>query len=65
MEVVKGAIALGRHWREAFSQKRWDKLISHVPFHKLSYRVNEAIMGDKNNYYNWVLNLYLKDKNQA
>ena len=51
---------LQRHWNESFSQKKWDKLTSIVDFHKLTYRVDEKIKEDKNNYYNWILRTIYK-----
>ena len=49
---------LQRHWEEPFNQKKWDKLTSIVDFHKLTYRIDEKIKEDNNNYYNWILENY-------
>lgn len=52
---------LQRHWEEPFSQKKWDKLTSMVNFHKLTYRVDKKVEEDKGNYYNWVLERFVRD----
>ena len=49
------SIALMRHWGEPFDQEKWDRLVSRVGFHKLSYRVDRSVMEDKENYYHWIL----------
>ena len=51
------SLTLQRHWGEPFSQKKWDKLTGQVNFHKLTYRVDEKVAMDKENYYNWILKL--------
>lgn len=52
------SLTLGKHWREPFCQEKWDRLVSRVPFHKISYRLSEKNKKDKNNYYHWILKLY-------
>ena len=49
------SIALGRHWNEPFKQEQWDRLVRGVAFHKLSYRVSEAVKNNKENYYHHLL----------
>lgn len=48
-------ITLMRHWNEPFNQEQWDRLVSKVAFHKLSYRVDGKTKNNKNNYYNYIL----------
>ena len=48
----QNSVVLLHHWGERFDQKRWNKLISQVSFHKLAFRVNENITENKENYYN-------------
>ena len=50
-------IVLLQHWGEKFNQKKFDRLTSHVCFHKLAFRVHESIKNDKDNYYNHILNI--------
>ena len=52
------SLVLLHHWDEMFDQKKWDKLISKVSFHKLAFRVNESIKKDRENYYKYILNSY-------
>lgn len=49
------SIALMRHWGQPFRQEAWDRLTAKVSFHKLNYRVSDAIKNDKDNYYNHIL----------
>lgn len=56
----QNSLVLLHHWSEKFDQKKWDKLISKVSFHKLAFRLNSEIINNKDNYYNWILNNYLK-----
>ena len=49
------SIALMRHWKETFNQEQWDKLVSKVAFHKLSYRVSESVKSKKDNYFNHII----------
>lgn len=52
------SLLLLHHWGETFEQKKWNRLIENVCFHKLAFRVNENIKKDKENYYNYILNSY-------
>ena len=57
------SIALMKHWNEKFDQGQWDRLVSRVAFHKLSYRVPENVRRNKGNYYNYILNQGLRELN--
>lgn len=50
------SLVLLHHMNESFDQKKWDRLISKVSFHKLAFRLNGEIINNKDNYYNWILN---------
>lgn len=50
------SLTLLHHWDETFDQKKWDKLISRVSFHKLAFRVDKKTKENKNNFYNYILN---------
>jgi len=50
------SLVLLHHWDEAFDQKKWDKLVSRVSFHKLAFRVDQKTKENKNNFYNYILN---------
>lgn len=52
------SLVLLHHLNADFKQKRWDKLISKVSFHKLAFRLNNEIIYNKGNYYNWILKEY-------
>ena len=47
-----------KHWGGTFNQEQWERLVSRVAFHKLSYRVSKDIKNNKDNFYNHVLSLY-------
>ena len=49
------SIALMYHWNEPFNQEQWNRLVSKVSFHKLSFRVDTKTKNKKNNYYNYIL----------
>lgn len=49
------SIALMKHWNEPFNQEHWDRLVSKVAFHKLSFRVSEETKVNSTNYYNHIL----------
>ena len=49
------SIALMKHWNEPFKQEQWDRLVSKVAFHKLSYRVSDEVRNNKDNYYNHIM----------
>lgn len=50
------SLTLLHHWDETFDQKKWDKLISRVSFHKLAFRVDQITKENENNFYNYILN---------
>lgn len=52
------SLTLLHHWGETFEQKKWDKLISKVCFHKLAFRNDQKIINNKENYYNHILSIY-------
>lgn len=52
------SLTLENHWEEPFIQKKWDKLINLVNFHKLYYRIDESVEKDKDNFYNRILEEY-------
>ena len=52
------SLVLLHHWGEKFDQQKRDKLISHVCFHKLAYRVSDEVNNNKENYYNHILKEY-------
>lgn len=52
------SLVLLNHWGEKFDQKKWDKLITKVSFHKLAFRVNKEVKNNKENYYNHILAEY-------
>ena len=51
------SLVLLHHWGEEFDQKKWDKLTARVFFHKLAFRVSEETKRNRNNYYNYILNI--------
>ena len=46
---------LMHHLGDTFNKEKWDKLVSKVSIHKLTYRLNDDIKNNKDNYYNYVL----------
>jgi len=50
------SLVLLHHLNEGFNQEKWNKLTSKVSFHKLAFRLNNEIINNKGNYYNWILN---------
>lgn len=50
------SLTLLHHWDETFDQKKWDKLISRVSFHKLAFRIGQRTKEKKNNFYNHIIN---------
>ncbi len=53
----QNSLVLLHHWGEKFEQKKWDKLTSQVCFHKLAFRVSKDVKNNRENYYNYILNL--------
>lgn len=52
------SLVLLHHWGEKYKQQKWDKLTSQVSFHKLTFRVSQNVIEDKDNYYNYILSEY-------
>lgn len=52
------SLVLLHHWGEKFDQRKWDRLMSEVCFHKLAFRVSDSVKNDKDNYYNYILNQF-------
>lgn len=52
------SLVLLHHWGETFDLKKWDKLTENVCFHKLAHGVREMVKGNKNSFYNKILELY-------
>lgn len=52
------SLVLLHHWDETFDQKKWDRLVANVSFHKLAFRVDDNLKKDKGNYYNYILTEY-------
>ena len=48
-------LALGHNWWRPFKQETWDKLVAEVAFHKLTYKVEDSVVKDKGNYYNYIM----------
>ena len=57
------SLALRHNWGKQFKQAKWDKLVAEVPFHKLAHQVEEEVVKDSRNYYNYILGQYLNNKN--
>ena len=57
-EQSQNSLVLLHHWGEKFDQKKWDRLTTHVCFHKLAFKVSEDVKNDKENYYNHILAEY-------
>jgi len=53
----QNSLVLLHHWGEKFDRKKWNKLTSHVCFHKLAFRVSKDMKNNRENYYNYILNL--------
>ena len=52
----QNSTVLMRHLGKPFNPEQWEKLVSIVGFHKLSYRVPKEIYNNTNNYYNFIIN---------
>ena len=48
-------IVLPKHWGKTYNPDKWDKLVSKVSFHKLTYVIPRRIKANPENYYNWIL----------
>lgn len=55
------SLALGHNWGRHFKQGKWDRLVSEVPFHKLAHQVDDGLVKDGGNYYNYILGKYLNN----
>lgn len=51
-------LALGHNWGRTFKQDTWERLISVVAFHKLAYKIEDSVVKDKSNYYNYIVKTY-------
>lgn len=49
---------LGYNRGARFDWTKWDRLVSNVSFHKLTYNVGKKVLKDKNNYYHHIIGLY-------
>lgn len=56
--LSQNSLSLLHHWGEDFNQQKWDSLVANVGFHKLAFRVNEDVVNNKKNYYNYILSEY-------
>ncbi len=52
------SLILLHHWGDAFNQRKWEKLVSNVSFHKLAFRIDSKIIDNPNNYYNKIIEEY-------
>ena len=52
------SLALLHHWDEKFNQTKWDRLVDNVCFHKLAFRLEDNIIINKDNYYNYIISIY-------
>ena len=52
------SIALGYHLGDEFEEERWNRLISKVCFHKLSYNVKSEVLKRNGNYYHAIVDMY-------
>ena len=52
------ALALGHHWDKPFKKEMWEKWVSNVAFHKLTYKVDETVKNTPSNYYHHILEMY-------
>lgn len=49
------ALALGHNWEKPFDAASWERLVSRVAFHKLTYKVKEEVEKADGNYYHYIL----------
>ena len=52
---ARKSLILVHHWEECFDKAKWDHLVNHVSFHKLTYMVSSDVVKDKKNFYNYVI----------
>lgn len=53
------AIMLGGALEKLYSEEKWNNLVDHVLFHKMSYRHTEKAKSIKGSYYNHIITEYL------
>lgn len=53
------SISLGAHLNARFNEEKWHRLTSQVCWHKMSYRKENELRKNPNNYYNHIINVYL------
>lgn len=56
------SLALGHNWWREYKKEKFDKLVSEVSFHKLTYKVEDNVVKDKNNYYNYIIRHYAVER---
>ncbi|MBQ6822962.1 MAG: hypothetical protein IJP39_11170 [Bacteroidales bacterium] len=49
------SLALVHHWGEHFDRERWDRLVSRVSFHKLTYDIKPEVLRNKDSYYQYLI----------
>ena len=52
------ATTLGRSLGMPFKKGLWGKNAERTPFHKLTWKVSDKVIADKNNYYNYIVETY-------
>ncbi len=52
------SVALGYNLGKQYNPDSWNRLISKVSIHKLTYKVKEKVLRDKDNYYYHILSQY-------
>ena len=52
------ALALGHHLDKPYKKEAWEKLLSKVSFHKLTYKMNDEVNNTPGNYYHHILGMY-------
>lgn len=55
------SLALGHHWGDKYVKEQWEKLVSRVCFHKLSYNVRKQVKNGEGNYYHYMVDSYLHE----
>ena len=52
------ALALGHHWDKPYKNEVWEKRLSKVAFHKLTYKIDDGVKNSSGNYYHHILGMY-------
>lgn len=52
------ALVLGHNLGRIYNKESWERLVSKVAFHKLTYKIADDVKNTEGNYYHHVLNLY-------